>query len=604
MINDSKLVKTINKIPTAFMLTVVIIFAVIRLCYVFDQRDGHHVDETWSYGFANSYYEPHVFGSFAVEDQDNIGKFISGEVFKDYITVSEDHRFDFGSVLSNKEVDLSPPLYELLLHFVCSFFPGSFSWWYAFSISLFCFVPSLIFFYLISYEFTESRFCGFFSVVYYVLSGCGTSNFIYLRIYHLFTLFTLILFWLMVKLIKYNDKKKFVYYCLLPTATILGSLTHYYFFVIAFAMTLFSAIVILLKKRLRDSFRLCYVMLLSVIAVFVVYPRSLSLMLPASTGDVTSVTGYYNHPYRFDLSVANKRIFMGTIGFYIDFNIPALLSFIGTMVFICCFILFIVFLFRNEKWMISLIDRIKSQVKKLFKMIRGFIRKLDISMMIALLSCVFYLVIIPLSASITNMGFTERYFFSAMSLFVVLYISFIARIILELSETVHKMKISIPIISVLIVITIISCLRSHTLTDMFRFADAHESDLKNNLNGEDCYVLVHAQRDLVWLSAVLYEADTIFVETQRDLLADDYVVPEITSEYMLLIVEDGLLTPNQKVQLSDDNKFSVDTSELPVLLKTREDVVNDIENTTGYSYDLIYDYPLFIGRTGLYEVDK
>ena len=604
MINDSKLVKTINKIPTAFMLTVVIIFAVIRLCYVFDQRDGHHVDETWSYGFANSYYEPHVFGSFAVEDQDNIGKFISGEVFKDYITVSEDHRFDFGSVLSNKEVDLSPPLYELLLHFVCSFFPGSFSWWYAFSISLFCFVPSLIFFYLISYEFTESRFCGFFSVVYYVLSGCGTSNFIYLRIYHLFTLFTLILFWLMVKLIKYNDKKKFVYYCLLPTATILGSLTHYYFFVIAFAMTLFSAIVILLKKRLRDSFRLCYVMLLSVIAVFVVYPRSLSLMLPASTGDVTSVTGYYNHPYRFDLSVANKRFFMGTIGFYIDFNIPALLSFIGTMVFICCFILFIVFLFRNEKWMISLIDRIKSQVKKLFKMIRGFIRKLDISMMIALLSCVFYLVIIPLSASITNMGFTERYFFSAMSLFVVLYISFIARIILELSETVHKMKISIPIISVLIVITIISCLRSHTLTDMFRFADAHESDLKNNLNGEDCYVLVHAQRDLVWLSAVLYEADTIFVETQRDLLADDYVVPEITSEYMLLIVEDGLLTPNQKVQLSDDNKFSVDTSELPVLLKTREDVVNDIENTTGYSYDLIYDYPLFIGRTGLYEVDK
>ena len=139
---------------------------------------------------------------------------------------------------------------------------------------------------------------------------------------------------------------------------------------------------------------------------------------------------------------------------------------------------------------------------------------------------------------------------------------------------------------------------------MFRFADSHESDLKNSLTGEDCYVLVHAKRDLVWLSAVLYEADTVFVETQRDLLADDYVVPEITSEYMLLIVEDGLLTPNQKVQLSDDNKFSVDTSDLPVLLKTREDVVNDIENTTGYSYDLIYDYPLFIGRTGLYEVDK
>ena len=264
-------------------------------------------------------------------------------------------------------------------------------------------------------------------------------------------------------------------------------------------MTLFSAIVILLKKRLRDSLRLCYVMLLSVIAVFVIYPRSLSLMLPASTGDVTSVTGYYNHPYSFDLSVANKRFFMGTIGFYIDFNIPALISFVGTIAFISCIIILLVFLFRNEKWMISLRSKTRNRITGLFRLIGHFFRKLDISMIVAVLSCVFFLVIIPLSASLTNMGYTERYFFSAMSLFVVFYISFLGRIILELTESLNKKKIAIPILISIIVLTVISCFRSHTLTDMFRFAEMHESDLKNNLNGEDCYVLVHAQRDLVIL---------------------------------------------------------------------------------------------------------
>ena len=604
MSKDSKLIKTINKIPSVAILFILITFAVIRLCYVFSQRDGHHVDETWSYGFANSYYDPHVFGGFAIEDQDNIGKFINGEVFKDYITVSEDHRFDFGSVLSNKQVDLSPPLYELLLHFVCSFFPGSFSWWYAFSISLICFIPSLIFIYLISFEFTGSRFCGFFTLVYYILSGCGTSNFIYLRIYHLFTFFTLMLFWLMVKVTKYSDKKKIIYYCLLPVATILGSLTHYYFLVIAFAMTLFSAIVILFRKRIRDSFRLCYVMLLSVVLVFVIYPRALSLLLPASTGDVTSVTGYYNYPYRFDLSVANIRFFLGTIGFYINFNVPGIIAFLGAVIFICIIVSLVVFLFRNEKWMISLVKNTRSLISRLIGWTKVVLGKLDITMIVALFSCVFYLLIIPISASLTNMGLTERYFFSAMSLFIVFYISLIGRIIIEVSESIQNTKISITVISLFILLTVVSCVRSHTLTDLFKFNDMHETELKSRLADESCYVLIHAPRDLVWLSTVLYDADTVFVETQHDLSAADYSVPEITSDFKLLIVEEGLLTSEQKEELINSDEFLLNGLNRPDLLKTTDDVVNEIAYETGYSYEFVYDYPLFIGMTGLYENNR
>ena len=80
---------------------VVIVFAVIRLSVIFSERDGHHVDETWSYGYANSYYDPYIFTTSRWGDQlsehqfKNVGEWISGDVFRDYVTVNENQRFSF-----------------------------------------------------------------------------------------------------------------------------------------------------------------------------------------------------------------------------------------------------------------------------------------------------------------------------------------------------------------------------------------------------------------------------------------------------------------------------------------------------------------------------
>ena len=73
---DNKFFNSLKKVHFSVWLGLIIVFAVIRLCVLFSYRDGHHVDETWSYGYANSYYLPHVFGGYSEETEKNIGEWI------------------------------------------------------------------------------------------------------------------------------------------------------------------------------------------------------------------------------------------------------------------------------------------------------------------------------------------------------------------------------------------------------------------------------------------------------------------------------------------------------------------------------------------------
>ena len=54
--SDNKIIASLKKVHWSVWLGLIIVLAVIRLCVLFSYRDGHHVDETWSYGYANSYY--------------------------------------------------------------------------------------------------------------------------------------------------------------------------------------------------------------------------------------------------------------------------------------------------------------------------------------------------------------------------------------------------------------------------------------------------------------------------------------------------------------------------------------------------------------------
>ena len=126
--------KSKSKIPY-LLLILIIVLQLLWTGYSFLYRkDGRHSDEIWSYGLANSYYQPFVYQRAGVhiddcqmEDIINTEQWITGETFRNYITVQPDQRFAYGSVYSNQTLDHHPPLYYALLHTVCSFFPNQFS---------------------------------------------------------------------------------------------------------------------------------------------------------------------------------------------------------------------------------------------------------------------------------------------------------------------------------------------------------------------------------------------------------------------------------------------------------------------------------------------
>lgn len=584
-------------------LVLIILVGMIRLIYIYSLRDGHHVDETWSYGFANSYYEPNVFGWADESHWKNIGEWVSGDVFKDYITVSSDQRFSFDSVWYNKQNDLSPIVYAFLLHFVSSFFPGVFSWNFAFAISLVFFVLTVIFVFLISREFTGSSLCGCLCSLYYVFSGCGTGNFLYLRVYHILTFLTLCLFYLMMRVYK-ADKDTLKAYLPLPIVTLLGCLTHFYFLILAFFFTAFFCIGFLFRKRIASFFRIGFTMLFSVIAFFVIYPASLRFLIPYSGGrstGSTAVTGYYSYPYGWELRIANIHFFGSTIGFSIDCNLITLFEIlVFTVMILLCFAL-LSFVFRNERWMIKMFHQIKNIRHSLSNYIVSVFSVSGVSAAVALASSVLTLIVIPYSARLYGMKYVERYFFAPMTLFIIFFVSFVflslKHLFINLKKSIARI-ISIPVILILSLM----CILSNRYMRDFGFLDMREKELTNVLSGQDVFVYARFERDMIWLSPVLADANRVYIVLEEMTDKPDFAMPELDEGCFVLVASDGFITEEQRAEIEENGSYSVSTAVKPENDITLSEYLSDIKSSTGHNYELYDEFNTNIGMLNLYKI--
>ncbi len=593
------------------LLALVILFGVFRLIYMFSLRDGHHVDEAWSYGYANSYYDPFIYSSSRyggvtdTEHWKNLNEWLPGSVFKDYVTVAEDQRFSFDSVLYNKEFDLGPALYTLILHFVCSLFPGVFSWSFAFGINLVIFVLSLILVYLIAFEFTDNKFIGLFVVLFYIFSGCGTANYLYLRIYSLFTFLTLALFYAMLRFIKQEYRRNITAFIYLPLITILGCMTHYYFLVISFFLTLFSGLVLLIKKRYSDSFKFGCDMLFAVVAFFVIYRPALNMLMPYFSRE-SSVGGSngYATSYKWSISAANIHFFQGTVGFFIDFSVPLLLTIIGVVVFATITILLFVFLFRNEIWFKIILKKIKEMVFRISSRIIRFFKNQDIVLYIPVLSSIAYFLIIPHSVSLSTMGFIERYLFATMSLFIVSYLSILGSLLILIIESKQKSVVKYPVVCVFLCCLAFLSHRSNLLTNEFKFTNMNERELTASLDNHRCYVVTHAVRDMVWLSPVIANAEEVYMDLAIFIPSEEHTIPQLDSECIILLNLADFLTDEQKEQYEDSGDIELVGLNRPSVYMTADDYVEMIEEQTGFCYTQEGEFPTFIGELRLYKVSE
>ena len=161
------------------LLAVIIILQILNVTYYFAfKKEGFHSDEMWSYGFANSFFEPYMYSN--VDGSPAMGVWRDGTDFEEYISIQPGERFRFDSVWYNEVPDMHPPLYPAILHLICSFFPNVFSKYFAYLINIIAMAVGQVYLYRTASRLCKSDFLGVITCVFWGFSMVCVN----LNLYH------------------------------------------------------------------------------------------------------------------------------------------------------------------------------------------------------------------------------------------------------------------------------------------------------------------------------------------------------------------------------------------------------------------------------------
>lgn len=515
------LIKTISeqslkKLVIRIVLVIVIALQAFWICYMFmDKKEGFHSDEPWSYGFANSYYEPYLYatGNFDPKEptyQKNFGEWLSGDVFRNYLTVNEDDAFCFDSIYYNTAYDQSPPLYCMLIHIICSFHKNSFSFSYAFLINLIAFIISQITIFLIIKTLSGSDLCSLFVCLLYGFSLAGLSTTIFLRMYALLTCFCLLYLYILLRI--YIKKGEHVWFesVWLSIILLLGGLTHYSFYIFAFFMTILLLILVIYGEKEKKIKRCIHLSCISIAGVglsFIFYPYAINSIFSQHDLQDSSVIKL---PYWYNFETLLSYFSLDTLGvdwYYDRFDL------LNTIAGIIVFLLIIVlacFICRKEKWflpikdkyIISFINFIKDK-----KQVNELIQKNTNWFAICMFASMWLTIMISAKiCKIFEMGrFADRYIFFLMPIWDILVVyacfAFWKRLI-------HKSQIPAFIITLVLISG--SLLIQKQGDSVYLFSGTNLKRLTEMTAESNCVVVTNRAWSLEWYSAVLFDVNQFF----------------------------------------------------------------------------------------------
>lgn len=262
-------------------ITVILIIQLIVSIGIVNTKSEFHIDEIYSYILSNSY------SSDKISDADWIwGKWVSGNEFDDFITVQDDEKFSFEKVYMNNSNDCHPPLYYWLLHFVCSLFPGKFSKWFGCSLNIVIYIISSIFLYLVADKIIKNEYIKWISVVAYSCSVYALNTCMYIRMYMLLTLITLMFTY--CNLLIYQNGITVKKLLILFILAFIGAMTHYYFVVLLFWEVLWLIAFSYRSKKFKISEIIRYIIsnFTGVGLMLIVYPYAIEQATGSETNNV------------------------------------------------------------------------------------------------------------------------------------------------------------------------------------------------------------------------------------------------------------------------------------------------------------------------------
>lgn len=280
------------------------IFAValclILLGFFVSEKEGFHMDELISFEMANARFNPWIvptqpegrLAKFVRNeiDGDSLGEtlsslaatvedvirhrgnsrlltykadvyeepvWITGEQFRDYITVGKKDAFQYLSVYFNVKDDNHPPLHFMLLHTVSSIFRGKACPWMGCAVNLAAAAAVLVLLIKLGRMLAEtlgmeeySRFAGLLCALLYGVSSGAVATVLLIRMYAMLALWCLAFLYLMLK--KWRGRSFDRHNKGLIAVTLMGFWTQYFFLFYCIILAAAVGALLLLSKRVRE----------------------------------------------------------------------------------------------------------------------------------------------------------------------------------------------------------------------------------------------------------------------------------------------------------------------------------------------------------------
>lgn len=553
------------------------------------------MDEVYSCGFADSIGDPMFF--YPVTDEEgneavvHLREWIDGSELMDYVTINDGERFDFIGVLKNKTFDTAPPNYEFMVHFVSSFFPGTFSWKYPFSVNLVFFVGSLLLVFSITHSLIRNPeiadLASFTCVFFFSLSVCGTGAYTYLRMYGVVSFYALLLTFGIVAVLNKEKNPKLKYYIVCFVSVFFGLFTHTTYIAYAFSLTFFSCILLLFQKRFKTFFALGSTVLGSLIFFLIVYPY----VLVNRFGSWMSGENSNSYSYFTRLTFSNMSFFGRSIGFYIPFTFAGLLSFLGIVFLISVICLMTIFLFRKEKWFISFVDRIRPVLKKMQRRASAVKENTKVEVPVLFLASVLYMLIINAVAPVLTQSYSTRYLFAGMQVVLIVFIS----ALFSLWDSEKGIFRKAGVVVLYLVLTMLLLNQKYYFLNQFIFNGPYDKDeeLTELLSGQDVMVFGYHYYDFHNQISNLREVrSAYFGKYNDDEINGSIVYPE----------NDFYIMANRACFNDQSSDFSSNILDGVRKSMTTEEFIFDLVSKEDAECEYVRDFYSFDGLYAIYHI--
>lgn len=290
-------------------MTLIMMLQLVVASYFCIQKQGMHYDEYYSYYSSNVTY--------GLVPTNREWKNVD-EIRSEFM-VCEGEGFRYDLVKTMQSFDVHPPLYYMVLHTVCSLFPGMFSKWFGLGLNLVLLAICYVLIAYLSYQvFHKKKEMAMVTCLLFGLQVGVLSGITFIRMYMMLTMWCLLaMIW---HIPTWKDKMKLTMknaFFLWALVT-LGFLTHYYFAVFLFFLAAYTCLYNwLVKKDFKGSVIYGMVVCAGMATAVVYYPSCLSHIFRGYRG--TEATGAFFdlgntvHRIRFFTDLMNQSVFGGAL---------------------------------------------------------------------------------------------------------------------------------------------------------------------------------------------------------------------------------------------------------------------------------------------------